>query len=139
MNQPQKSLTIGLTLICFASCTGIVAAQTQIAHRVRVILDAQEADVRTSVANLDIYSIRVQPKSGPAFEGIAPDRYPNYEQGLPTALIGQDRSISVKLRRTPYCDRGGEKRNDRVALPCFTVVHGSWKMPKDFPEDQWWK
>ncbi|HTF68413.1 MAG TPA: hypothetical protein VK638_37620 [Edaphobacter sp.] len=142
MNQVRRNVLIGIAHLYFVLCAGMAIAQTQTAHRVQVILSAQEAAVRTSVANLDIYSIRIQPKNSPAFEGIALDRYPNYEEGMPSTFIAQDQPISMRLRRTPYCDRMGTKinRGEAASLPCFTVVHGSWKASRRMPVgEMWWK
>jgi hypothetical protein len=141
MNQARKNVIIGCALLHFVLCAGMATAQTQTAHRVQVILSAQEAAVRTSMANLDIYSVHIQPKKGPAIEGIALDHYPNYQEGMPRTLIARDQPISMRLRRTPYCDRLSMKGDggEGASLPCFTVVHGSWIIPKNQARDEWWK
>ena len=139
MNQQRNIVTIGMAFLCFSLCARIATAQTQAAHRVQVVLSAQEAAVRTSLANLDIYSVRIQPKKGPAIDGIALDRYPYYQEGLPHAFIDSSHPLFVRLRRTPYCDRMNVKSDTGTLLPCFTVVHGSWTLPKNQARDEWWK
>jgi hypothetical protein len=141
MNQARKSVTIGISVLCSALCAEIATAQIQSAHRVQVILSAQEAAVRTSVANLDIYAIRIQRKTGAELDAIALDQYPHYDQELPAGLLTKGLPLSVRLSRTPYCDRVDDNHEGEIkTLPCFTVVHGSWKTSRHISaEDMWWK
>jgi hypothetical protein len=120
---------------------GTAKSQTQATHRVQAIIYAREAAIRTSTTNLAIYSIRVQRQTGAELEAIALDQYPHYDQELPTGLITPHLALSVRLSRTPYCDRVDDNHEGAVkTLPCFTIVHGSWKDSMRMPvEEVWWK
>jgi hypothetical protein len=141
MSRVCKRVMVSAVCLCVALGARVATAQAQATHRVQAIVYAREVAIRTSTTNLDIYSIRIQRKTGAELEAIALDQYPHYDQELPAGLLTQGLPLSVRLSRTPYCDRVDDNHSGEVkTLPCFTVVHGSWKTSRRMPvEDMWWK
>jgi hypothetical protein len=128
--------------ICFvaAAITATGAfSQGEVSHRVRAILMSQESSLHTSVSNRDVYLLRVTPRSGAAFDAIVIDSYPEYAEALPLGRLTKNVTFSVKLIRTPYCDRPDSGDGQEFAIRCFTIEHGSLKMPKSAASDLWWK
>lgn len=129
--------------ICFVTAaitaTGLVS-QAEVSHRIKAILMNRGSSLHTSVGNRDVYLLRVTPRSGMAFDAIAVDSYPEYVEALPLRNLTKDVTFSVKLIRTPYCD--GPVTSDGqegLRVRCFTIDHGSLKVPKNATLDLWWK
>lgn len=121
---------------------GVPSVHGADAHRVHAVVVSRESSVRTTITNQDIYLLQVAPRRGEAFTALAIDEYPYYGQPLPGALVSTARPVSLRLRRTPYCDRVMAKSNagSEAALPCFTIEHDSWKVGRGIPlEETWWK
>jgi hypothetical protein len=135
-----RSLYI-LLMVALYGWTNSAAAETP--HRVKVSIVRLESSLHTSVGNRDAYLIRVTPKSGRTFAARMVDEYPSYADTLPGSSVGERASFSVALRRTPYCDDAPERMGASVAgdqsVPCFAVIHGSWRAPKLQAKDEWWK
>jgi hypothetical protein len=128
--------------ICFVAAaitaTGGIA-QGELSHRVTVILLNRESSLHTSISNRDVYLLRVTARSGAAFDAIAVDSYPEYAEALPLRYLTKDVTFSVKLVRTPYCDRPASGDGQELAIRCFMIDRGSLKMPKNAASDTWWK
>jgi hypothetical protein len=126
--------------ICFVAAITATAAlcQGEISHRVRAILMNPESSLHTSVGNRDVYILRVTPRKGSAFDAIAVDNYPGYAEALPLRRLTKDVTFSLKLVRTPYCDRPPAANVQDPDMRCFAIDHGSLKIPKS-ATDQWWK
>lgn len=108
------------------------------AHRVYVRVVQRIASVRTSLSNMDEYLVQIKSKSGNAFTAKMIDEYPAYARALPIASLQDGVPFSVSLRRMPTCDDHASGLNGS-GLRCFSMVHGSWRLPKDATEDRWWK
>jgi hypothetical protein len=117
----------------------VTLAQAEISHRVKAVLMNRESSLHTSVGNRDVYLLRVTPRSGAAFDAIAVDSYPEYAEALPLGRLPKNVTFSVKLVRTPYCDRSANSDGQEPGVRCFTIDHGSLKMPKNSATDLWWK
>jgi hypothetical protein len=136
-----KRAIFSVGYICLWFSVGMGNSQAQTTHRVQAVIYAREAAIRTSTSNLDIYMIRLQRQTGSELEAIALDEYPQRGQELPAEMLTKPLHLSVRLSRTPYCDRVDDNRGGETKiLPCFTVVHGSWKTQMRMPEEEiWWK
>lgn len=128
---------ICLTAAAIAATGAVSWGETS--HRVRVTIVGQQSSLHTSVSNRDVYLLRVTPRKGSAFDAIAVDNYPAYAEALPTPLLNTGAAFSVKLLRTPYCDRVAGGDGQGASVRCFAIDHGSWKMPKSIVPDPWWK
>jgi hypothetical protein len=106
-------------------------------HRISAVLVAKESSLHTSVANRDAYLLRILPRRGAAFDAIAIDSYPGYADALPLRDMPKDVRFSVKLLRTPYCDRS-EDEGQKV-LRCFAIERKSLKIRHTGATDQWWR
>jgi hypothetical protein len=129
---------------CFCFVAAAITAtggfsQSEVSHRVRVILTSRESSLHTSVSNRDVYLLRVMPRSGVAFDAIAVDSYPGYAEALPLRRLTQDVRFSLKLIRTPYCDRPAEGDGQELAVRCFMIDRGSLRVPRNAASDTWWK
>jgi hypothetical protein len=130
-------LSIFLLSSSFFTCSGHTA--TNRAHRVTVAIVRQESSIHGSLENRDAYLVRVAPKSGKEFVARMIDVYPGYAEGGPFLSLAEGDTVSVALRRLPYCDGGfGDEAKDGT-LRCFEVIHGSWKGNKVLARDEWWK
>jgi hypothetical protein len=128
--------------ICFAAAAIWVTTapcQGEISHRVRAIVMNRESSLHTSVGNRDVYILRVTPRRGSAFDAIAVDSYPGYAEALPLRRLTKDVIFSLKLVRTPYCDRPATANVQDPDMRCFAIDHGSLKLPKSTESDLWWK
>jgi hypothetical protein len=131
-----------LRSICFVAAAitaTAVVSQGEVSHRVRAVLMSRESSLHTSVSNRDVYLLRVMPRSGAAFDAIAVDSYPGYAEALPLHRLTKDVTFSLKLVRTPYCDRPVSDDGQETSVRCFTVERDSLKMPKNATSDFWWK
>jgi hypothetical protein len=127
--------------VCFigAAITATTfVSQAEVSHRVRATLMNRESSLHTSVGNRDVYLLRVMPRNGATFDAIAVDSYPGYAEALPLRRLTKDVTFSVRLIRTPYCDRLVSSDGQELAVRCFTIDHGSLKMPKNAVTDLWW-
>jgi hypothetical protein len=121
--------------LAFYACVGVMTmipcAQAQSEHRVEAVIEARDASLRTSITNQDIYLLRIKPKIGPEFEALGVDNYPSSGEPLPLAFVTQATPISIRLRRTPYCDGSSATSEAGAAVPvhCFAIAHGSWRAP----------
>ena len=109
------------------------------AHRVNVTVVRQESSVHGSLGNRDAYLIRVMPKSGKGFVARMIDAYPGYVDGGPFLSLTKGETVSVTLRRLPYCDGKFKEDDSDESLRCFEVIHGSWRGHKVLAKDEWWK
>jgi hypothetical protein len=118
---------------------GLSYAENSAAHRVKVTIIHREASIHTSISNRDAYLVRIMPKSGRAFVARIVDQYPAYSDAPGFSPTRDEISISVALRRAPYCDEGGNDDDGERMVQCFEVVHESWRFPKAAIEEQWWR
>lgn len=138
-------LTIGkrmMQALCFvaaAMTTTGASSQGEASHRVRATLTNRESSLHTSMGNRDVYLLRIMPRSGAPFDAIAVDNYPGYGEALPLRRLTKDVTFSVKLIRTPYCDRSVSSDGQELAIRCFMIDHSSLKMPKNAASDPWWR
>jgi hypothetical protein len=135
----SKGMMQSICLAAAAITATAAISQGEVSHRVRAILMNRESSLHTSVGNRDVYLLRVTPRSGAAFDAIAVDSYPGYAEALPLHHLMKDVTFSVKLVRTPYCDRSVSSDGQELAIRCFMIDHGSLKMPKNAVSDRWWK
>lgn len=127
---------------CFVAAVMTASAacsQAELSHRVRVILLKRESSLHASVGNRDVYLLRVTPRRGASFDAVAIDSYPGYAEALPLRRLTKDVTFSLKLTRTPYCDRPVSGEGQEFSVRCFTIDHGSLRMPKNTTSDLWWK
>lgn len=117
----------------------VTLAQAEISHRVKAVLMNRESSLHTSVGNRDVYLLRVTPRSGAAFDAVAVDSYAEYAETLPLCRLTKDVTFSIKLIRTPYCDRAIKSEGQELTVRCFMIDHGSLKIPKNAASDPWWK
>jgi hypothetical protein len=129
------------TVIMFAimiSSAGLSATETP--HRIKVVVVQRQSSIHSSTGNLDIYLVRLVPKSGRAFVAKMIDEYPSYAATLPESSAVEGATFSAALRRTPYCDSKSSAGGADQSVRCFAVVHGSWKLSKPVRmEEMWWK
>jgi hypothetical protein len=141
--QEVKMLTISSPaarcVVALLVMAGTSVVQGEATHRVNVVLLEEDSSLHTSVSNRDVYLLRVTPRKGTAFDAIAVDSYPPYAGALPAHLLNKGGTFSIKLMRAPYCDRASGGDGEGHAVRCFTIDHGSWKMPKNAESDLWWK
>jgi hypothetical protein len=130
-----------LPMVALYGWTNSAAAETP--HRVKVSIVRLESSLHTSISNQDVYLVQITPKSGRTFAARMVDEYPSYADTLPVSSVSERASVSVALRRTPYCDDAPGRMGASVAsdqsVPCFAVIHGSWRAPKLQAKDEWWK
>lgn len=111
-------------------------------HRVKVTIVRRESSIHTSISNQDVYIIQVLQRGGSTFVARMIDEYPSYAERLPSTSLKEGELFSIAMRRTPYCDQRSNDDADERADPsvrCFSMVHGSWRIPKDRAKDEWWK
>jgi hypothetical protein len=128
-----------LLLASLFSCPQQAASENP--HRVHATILRRESSLHTSLSNQDVYLIQLIPKSGKAFTARMIDEYPSYANALPDSALREGGSLSVALRRAPYCDEvlGQATAVDAdSSVRCFAVVDGSWKF-KGLLRDEWWK
>jgi hypothetical protein len=135
----SKSVTLSICFVAAAITATAAVSQGEVSHRVRAILMKRESSLDTSVGNRDVYLLRITPRSGAAFDAIAVDSYPGYAEAFPLHRLTEDVTFSVKLVRTPYCDRSVSSDGQELTIRCFMIDHGSLKMPKNAALDPWWK
>lgn len=129
-----------VALVLGVGCVTSYARESEAArfHRVKVIVVARDSALRTTITNRDAYLLRVQTPGGQAFEAVGIDAYPSYEDGLPSTYLSKDIALSVRLKRSPYCDRISPDSSGSIR--CFEVDHGSWRKPGGLrSEDAWWR
>ena len=134
-----KTMAQSICLVVAALTVTADVSHGEISHRVRASLTNRESSVRTTLGNRDVYLLHVTPRRGTAFDAIAVDSYPEYAEALPLRRLGRDTAFSVKLIRTPYCDRPIAGDGPESVVRCFTIEHGSLKMPKNMASESWWK
>jgi hypothetical protein len=117
----------------------VAVAQGTASHRVRVVLVSKQSSLHTSLSNRDVYLLHVTPQRGAAFDAIALDNYPSYAEALPLQGFNKDVAFSLKLIRTPECDRAPEKDEQGPSIRCFAIERGSLRLPKNAAADLWWK
>jgi hypothetical protein len=125
----KESLARWLAVLAVTCVTPYLASASDAAHRVHASILSRESSLHTSLSNRDVYLLRVSPRQGPAFDAIAVDSYPGYATALPIGLLHPGAVVSIRLIRNPDCDRSAGA-NDADTLRCFTIEHGSWKLPK---------
>jgi hypothetical protein len=123
----------------FAMIAVVTVNRGETPHRVKAGLIKQESALHTSIGNRDVYLLRVTPRNGTAFDAIVEDEYPGYAEPLPLHRLTKDLTFSVKLVRTPYCDRPVGGDGQETTVRCFTIERGSLKMPKNAASELWWK
>jgi hypothetical protein len=131
--------TMTLLLACSFGYRRLAASESS--HRVHATILRRESSLHTSLSNQDVYLIQVIPKSGKVFTARMIDEYPSYANALPDSVLREGGSLSVALRRAPYCDEAPGQATSVDAdssVRCFAVVHGSWKF-KGLVRDEWWK
>lgn len=127
--------------LCFATAVTMgtaLTAQAEVAHVVKATVVRRGSSLHTSLANQDVYFLRVMPRRGQAFEAIAVDNYPGYAAALPLRDLNKDVTFSIKLVRTPYCDRPAVN-DEGIAIRCFAIDRAGWKAPKNVAADLWWR
>jgi hypothetical protein len=135
----SKTMMQSICFVAAAITATALVSQAEVSHRVKAILKNRESSLHTSVGNRDVYLLRVTPRSGAAFDAIVMDSYPGYAEALPLRSLAKDVTFSVKLIRTPYCDRSVNSDGQELAIRCFMVERDSLKMPKNAASDFWWK
>jgi hypothetical protein len=134
-----RNIKIPACIFFTVTMVATLAAKCEAAHTVRAVLVDQESSLHTSTSNRDVYRLRIMPRKGAAFEAVAIDSYPSYAEALPLRALVKDASFSIKLLRTPYCDRTPRQDGDGTTVRCFAIVRGGWKAPKDAAVDLWWR
>jgi hypothetical protein len=124
-------------LIAAIMATAAIGHGEVSSHRVKAVLVNQESSLHTSVSNRDVYMLRVVPRSGRAFSALAIDNYPSYAEAMPLHGAPKDTTFSVKLIRTPYCDRTTSDAGS--SIPCFEIERNSWRPLSRATTDAWWK
>jgi hypothetical protein len=117
----------------------VAMAQDTGSHRVKAMLVSQESSLHTSVSNRDVYRLRIMPRKEAAFEAVAINSYPSYAEALPLRSFVKNTNFSIKLVRTPYCDRKVADDMEGAIIRCFAMERDSWKAPKSAVIDVWWR
>jgi hypothetical protein len=137
-NSGKFAIALLTTITLCSSC--LASSEEHRFHRVTITVVAHESTLRTSMTNRDAYRMRVQTSRGETFEALAVDAYPSYEDELPSGLQAEGLSFSVRLKRSPDCDRTPPNAVLSGTLPCFSLEHGSWKIPRGMRLEQaWWR
>jgi hypothetical protein len=132
----EDARTAAICFACFGTLLLATTGEGETAHRVNASVLAERSSVHTSIANRDAYLLRVTPRSGTAFDAIAIDSYPGYAEALPLHDMTKDARFSVRLIRTPYCDRPD---NEGEVVRCFAIERKGLKILQGNAADQWWK
>lgn len=132
----MKNMFRGGCLVAILLIVVSCAVRAETAHRVAAVLVSQESSIHTSLSNRDVYRLWVRPRHGVAFQAVAIDSYPSYAPPIPLHDLAKDATFSIKLTRTPYCDRTSDE--NQKPIRCFEIERGSWKGHRG-PADQWWK
>lgn len=130
------TFTLASTGLMFTSFTG-ASSQAESSHRVKATLLRQESSLHTSLGNRDAYLLMVKPAKGEEFEALAIDNYPGYVNALRLGHLDKSSPFSIRLIRTPYCDRLSESDSQNV-IRCFEIDRNGWKAPAS-SVDAWWK
>jgi hypothetical protein len=131
-----------MSLLAFTLCNCMIFAAPVESHRVHITIVRQESSIRSSTGNRDAYLVRITPAKGKPFDARMIDRYPSYDEELPSSLIGENVLVSVELQRTPGCDQPvveSAALTNEEPVHCFALVHHSWKAPKGQAVEEWWK
>jgi hypothetical protein len=137
MRNLMSDVTRVVACVVAGFMVSVAMAQDAGSHRVKASLVSQESSLHTSVSNQDVYLLHVIPHSGVAFNAVAMDSYPSYARALPLGRFDKTVAFSVKLIRTPDCDRAPEQSSPSIR--CFAIDRRSLKLPKDAATDLWWK
>jgi hypothetical protein len=135
----SKGMMRNICFVAAAITATAIVSQGEVSHRVTATLINRESSLHTSVGNRDVYLLRVTPRSGAAFDAVAVDSYAEYAETLPLCRLTKDVTFSIKLIRTPYCDRAIKSEGQELTVRCFMIDHGSLKIPKNAASDPWWK